>query len=442
MIKLIDILLEATTPLNLVDIIKKEFDSAGYKGAKSSKHGSHLRYDLGSSKDTESTLSNIFNTLGLDYKITVIDANDFKNGAKSGTYKTYKIDSDNQTVYIVNQQRENSTIVSKSLSPTNLGIVGKTYTNTGSLINTVNSNLTTNKDLLSSLMNDVADNTKKESLDKLQDFKEDIALSSATIDAAKDLSPADINTIGKDFGEILGSIFLLKKVKSPSLEFPSGNNPLIDFIINDYKVSSKYKSGAAATLTDITNGIDKKTLKKQNQKNLYTVLDIIVNKNVSSGYLEVAKYFNLQGIQELSKIMKIPVENITTASINDYIQKTGKEKALKALNPFYKTINRGPKNGEVDWDKLSDKKLYGIVLGPLSYYVVDYLNSNKEYKDALAELLSKIEVKQLYLNIQLGKQKLDFNLKSFSDPNAQFTFESPNQSIYNPDNGRLGFKMK
>jgi hypothetical protein len=441
MIKLIDILLEATKPLNLVDIIKKEFDSTGYKGAKSSKHGSHLRYDLGSSKDTESTLSNILNILGLDYKITVIDANDFKNGAKSGTYKTYKIDSGDQIVYIVNQQRENSTIVSKSLSPTNLGVIGKTFSSTESLIKTVNSNLTTNKDLLSSLMNDVANNTKKESLDKLQDFKEDIALSSTTIDAAKDLSPADINTIGKDFGEILGSIFLLKKVKSPSLEFPSGNNPLIDFIINDYKVSSKYKSGAAATLTDITNGIDKKTLKKQNQKNLYTVLDIIVNKNVSSGYLEVAKYFNLPGIQELARIMKMPVENVTTASINDYVR-ADKEKALKALNPFYKTINRGPKNGEVNWDKLSDKKLYGIVIGPLSYYVVDYLNSNKEYKDALTELLSKIEVKQLYLNIQLGKQKLDFNLKSFSDPNAQFTFESPNQSIYNPDNGRLGFKMK
>jgi hypothetical protein len=441
MIKLIDILLEASKPLNLVDIIKKEFDSTGYKGAKSSKHGSHLRYDLGSSKDTESTLSNILNILGLDYKITVIDANDFKNGAKSGTYKTYRVDSNDQTVYIVNQQRENSTIVSKSLSPTNLGVIGKTFSSTESLIKTVNSNLTTNKDLLSSLMNDVANNTKKESLDKLQDFKEDIALSSATIDAANDLSPADINTIGKDFGEILGSIFLLKKVKSPSLEFPSGNNPLIDFIINDYKVSSKYKSGAAATLTDITNGIDKKTLKKQNQKNLYTVLDIIVNKNVSSGYLEVAKYFNLPGIQELARIMKMPVENVTTASINDYIR-ADKEKALKALNPFYKTINRGPKNGEVNWDKLSDKKLYGIVIGPLSYYVVDYLNSNKEYKDALTELLSKIEVKQLYLNIQLGKQKLDFNLKSFSDPNAQFTFESPNQSIYNPDNGRLGFKMK
>ena len=441
MIKLIDILLEATKPLNLVDIIKKEFDTTGYKGAKSSKHGSHLRYDLGSSKDTESTLSNILNILGLDYKITVIDANDFKNGAKSGTYKTYRVDSNDQTVYIVNQQRENSTIVSKSLSPTNLGVIGKTFSSTESLIKTVNSNLTTNKDLLSSLMNDVANNTKKESLDKLQDFKEDIALSSATIDAANDLSPADINTIGKDFGEILGSIFLLKKVKSPSLEFPSGNNPLIDFIINDYKVSSKYKSGAAATLTDITNGIDKKTLKKQNQKNLYTVLDIIVNKNVSGGYLEVAKYFNLPGIQELARIMKMPVENVTTASINDYVR-ADKEKALKALNPFYKTINRGPKNGEVNWDKLSDKKLYGIVIGPLSYYVVDYLNSNKEYKDALTELLSKIEVKQLYLNIQLGKQKLDFNLKSFSDPNAQFTFESPNQSIYNPDNGRLGFKMK
>ena len=31
------------------------------------------------------------------------------------------------------------------------------------------------------------------------------------------------------------------------------------------------------------------------------------------------------------------------------------------------------------------------------------------------------------------EQALESNLKSFSDPNAQFTFECPNQSIYNPD---------
>jgi hypothetical protein len=291
-------------------------------------------------------------------------------------------------------------------------------------------------------MEDVNNNTKKENLDVLDNFNETISLSPTTLEFAEDINESDVNIIGKDFGEILGSILLFNKVNNPVLSYPIGNNPIVDFIINDYKVSSKYKDGAAATLTSIIKGIDYKSIKKKSEKDLYKIFEIIINNKVSSGYLEVAKYLNIPGIEELSKITEIPVENLTTKSINDYITTVTPEKALKSLKPFYSAAGRGPKDGNVNWDKISKDKYYGIVIGPLSYALIDYLNKNPAYRSSLKQMLSKIEIKQLYLDINLGKSKLNFNLKSFSDLDSDFTFEAPNQSVYNPDNGRLGFKLR
>jgi hypothetical protein len=446
MIKLIDILIEVKTDSNLLSTVKAELDKLGLSGKRESKHGTHLRYDIGDESEVMSILQKIMKNNKIPtskYKIEVIDVNDYKSGGKSGSFKTYKLTSGGEEVFIVNNRKEKSSISGKSLTPTKLGLSGKEFSNVNSLISSVESNLKSQvKELLVSLMNDVNKNTKKTGSDKLENFKETITLSPNTISLSAKINESDVNTIGKDFGEILGSILLFNKVKNPVLSYPSGNAPLIDFIINDYKVSSKYKGGAAATLTSIINGIDPKSLKKQSQKELYKIFEIVVNNKVSSGYLEVAKYLNIPGMQELAKITGIPVENMTTENLNQFVAKKTPEKALKLLNGFYSAIGRGPKDSGVNWDKISKNKYYGIIVGPLSYAVTDYLNAKGTYRAALKEMLSKIEVKQLYLDINLGKSKLDFNLKSFSDSDSDFTFEAPNQSVYNPDNGRLGFKLK
>ena len=445
MIKLIDILLEIESNLDLFGKIKSGLDQLGLSGKRESKHGTHLRYNIGSDSEVMTILQNIMKDSKIpksNYKIDVIDINDYKSGGKSGSFKTYKITSGNKEVYVVNNRKEKSTLSGKSLTPTNLGLSGKEFTSSTSLIGTVESNIKSPiKDLLVSLMEDVNNNTKKENLDVLENFNETISLSPTTLEFAEDVSESDINIIGKDFGEILGSILLFNKVNNPVLSYPTGNNPIVDFIINDYRVSSKYKDGAAATLTSIIKGIDPKTIKKKSEKDLYKIFEIVINNRVSSGYLEVAKYLNIPGIEELSKITEIPVENLTTKSINDYITTVTPEKALKSLKPFYSAAGRGPKDGIVNWDKISKDKYYGIVIGPLSYALIDYLNKNPAYRSSLKQMLSKIEIKQLYLDINLGKSKLNFNLKSFSDLDSDFTFEAPNQSVYNPDNGRLGFKL-
>jgi hypothetical protein len=70
------------------------------------------------------------------------------------------------------------------------------------------------------------------------------------------------------------------------------------------------------------------------------------------------------------------------------------------------------------------------------------MNADADYSKGLKQIIGKIEIKQLYLDFDLGSSSAIFKLKSFSDPNASFSFVPSNVSVNNPDNGNLGFKMK
>ena len=77
--------------------------------------------------------------------------------------------------------------------------------------------------------------------------------------------------------------------------------------------------------------------------------------------------------------------------------------------------------------------------------MIDLLNGDigsTKYLDALNTIMRKVEVKQLYLDFLLKKDVIEFKMRAFTNPKAKFEFEAPNQSVYNPSNGKLGFKMK
>ena len=82
------------------------------------------------------------------------------------------------------------------------------------------------------------------------------------------------------------------------------------------------------------------------------------------------------------------------------------------------------------------------MIGPLSYHVADSLNEMSEYTDSLKKLLNTYDIKQLYLDINKNKGFMKFVLKPFSNDENRFIFTAPNQSVYNPGNGRLGFALK
>jgi hypothetical protein len=96
---------------------------------------------------------------------------------------------------------------------------------------------------------------------------------------------------------------------------------------------------------------------------------------------------------------------------------------------------------------LPESKYYGLVIGPLSKHVKDFLNgkvtSSASYTESLKEMLSKLDVKQLYMNTSISKNSssIIFTISPFSDPNNEFEFENPNQSVYTASNGKLGFRL-
>ena len=70
------------------------------------------------------------------------------------------------------------------------------------------------------------------------------------------------------------------------------------------------------------------------------------------------------------------------------------------------------------------------------------LGDGNLYIDTLRKIVSKLEVKQLYMDVLLKTEEINFYLKGFGDSNAKLSYEAPNVSTPNPGNGKLGFKMK
>ena len=169
----------------------------------------------------------------------------------------------------------------------------------------------------------------------------------------------------------------------------------------------------------------------------------------------VAKQIKAPAVTTLSEIVGVDPENITVADIQKKIEDEIKNKkattsdqksevVMSTFADFYQQIGRYPKNKKIDFDKIVQGKEYGAIIGPLSFYVADQLNTvtkENNYPEVLTQLMSKIEVKQLYLSFDISKNKINFKVKSFTSPNAKFVFKIGNQSVYTPDQNKLAFQL-
>jgi len=369
-------------------------------------------------------------------------------------------------VLVVNQTgQDNKNITGKALTPVKLGIASN-YRDLNGLVRATVNAVSKDKSLgpiLTGLTKDTEKNTpvSKSGLSRLRDGKINVPLSKQTIQLVNSISKQDKNTIGKDFGEVLGAIFLGKHVGiKQSLSFPKGNAELVDFLIDGYKISSKYEKGATASLTDLIKEIKVDQIKgDKDQMALYKALQPMLSEKSPNAFLKVAAAFpkDMPGIQTLARIIGGDPNNLTAESINDYIiklfaktnAKSSKQKDVeffKKFGKFFNEIKRSPgkKGGTiVQWDEIKKKggKYYGAITSPLSYYVADQLNTKPKFIKALKEIVSKTGVKQMYLTFGLGEGNMTFNIRSFNDPNANFKFDIPSLSTLNPVSSKLGFSL-
>jgi hypothetical protein len=445
-----------------------------FKGDANSKRGYHLRLELGTSNDEAMTnVKKVVDTVlkPEDYKINVVEPGDFKNGARSGQFFTYEVELLNNVeldrkesaqagtkIIFANNQAAKGSIPAKALTPTGLKLKEDYDYTPSNLIYDLKLQIQKQYgskqgvafpllglvDVVSAYKGKNFFNSPLE----ITDIDDYITMDEELVEAMLALDPTDLAVIGKDFGEVLGGIYLMNICKyTDGVLFPSGNNPIVDLYFDGYGISSKYKKGAAPTLSGVIKNLKEEQLTTPDEVELNKIFTILKDYGVTDSYIEVAKMLNSPAITKLAEMYGVKPADITESFLQTEAQRMQAEgiDPLVALKDFYTIMGRKP-SGTIDWKRFkTDKSWHGVFTGPLSYHVIDLLNGgigSTKYLDALNTIMRKVEVKQLYLDFLLKKDMIEFKMRAFTNPKAKFEFEAPNQSVYNPSNGKLGFKMK
>jgi hypothetical protein len=265
----------------------------------------------------------------------------------------------------------------------------------------------------------------------------------------------DVRIILKDFGELTGALYMLKTTKYDKVEFPTGNEKLIDYTLvgkqgKVIRVSAKSGEGGKPSITSVMPIISQ--LSKSNkiqgaELKAAKVLELISTDKKNGLYfgpLDAAAYLKTPGYTALIAVLKklkVYGSGVPTAEqLENAVNAAGSYKnVLKVFDDFF--IKSGYKaniNHTVMQRVLADKskKKYGILHYPITAELVKWLSTDKNgSKSLLTKAANTLNVTQVYLDL---KAELHYTVMTFSD--AQFTFGSPSSVPY-PTNNRIGFKM-
>jgi hypothetical protein len=310
--------------------------------------------------------------------------------------------------------------------------------------------------------------------DTMKFTKEDF---SVKIDLSKYIGKIDsesINNIQKDFGEVLGGIFMFSLVKGfqKGLEFPGeSNTELVDFYFDGMSVSSKAGTkGAKSSSSGYKTAIDdhcKKTKYVLNPKEqtVKDILNIITSEDIevkNTKYLVKARssaifmgsiqlfdkflssghnrwiYFRqtcTDPIGQLNRdaIIDVFVKKRKTGNLHEFLQ--GFLNASKFKEPDKDSKGRDAAltkqlitardedKAQFVFDIIIKENRYDILVGLILYYCSVDLREviNKKYIKDLSELINKsIKVNQLYLKIKIKTNSITFTIKPMTSNEFEF----------------------
>lgn len=259
---------------------------------------------------------------------------------------------------------------------------------------------------------------------------------SITLNNKLNYSTSDLATISKDFGEILSAIWYVNATTAAKIFFPAKlNEALVDFYAEknntDQAISVKSGGGGKVTIQNIIDGVTESGVKKDTVKKEYSykVFELIESHGAKEGILEVAKYINATGLDELCVAMNIKKTALTYKEIEAFTKKYT-NKSLKNLLSSYHTKLGTTITNDV-WQR-PDKIRF--IISPMGEYLWKQLNANKKMTQSLTRLANMISVIQV--NCDVTKDKIKFQKNSFTG--AEFEFGWAGYTAGN----KLGFKMK
>ena len=293
------------------------------------------------------------------------------------------------------------------------------------------------------------------------------------------IEPQDINTIAKNFGEILGALWYMKTdpIKDNKTEYPKSNNErLIDYTIHTNKnnspylqpISAKSKEGAPSAISGLIvgqkNRIKNIKIKKQSLEFVYyEFLNDLCTLNTQESILYVNSHFLFEttAFKKLKNKIRVinkyegmantirKIENYINTKYVKKIDRRNPQSIEEAANSFledfsdvFEACSFSPDFGKVKSAMLSNSKIE-LLLYPLGRVAANAMNENETLVDFFNSLMKSTGISQISIN--LTKTKMTFTL--YNDPRLErssrgtYYFEY-NASYSNPKNKGLSFKLK
>lgn len=296
----------------------------------------------------------------------------------------------------------------------------------------------------------------------IQQFKSNnsdvVPFSKKTKELMSVTKPQDKQAIGKDFGEILSlRWYITQKFAQPLTKFgfsAVSNEALIDFYVIHGKitsnVSAKFEAGAAPSIGSIVKNIDKvyKSPTSEEKKAIDVLKALAGEKdNTSTKILNAYKTLKLPALAKLQSTIK-GNNTFTIQDISNFIQQIAKSNSKapdrikifkEVFKQFYSTLNKTASDDSLNtvFSTPTYKKYYSLVISPMGYALVDYMNKTPIYQDILNNISRSMKTEQVYLNFTPSGMK--FEKKLFSKAEFKFAYGA---NAKDSDNTGIKFSMK
>jgi hypothetical protein len=353
---------------------------------------------------------------------------------------------------------------SKEFTPDKLGLEGKKFSNTSSMITTIQSALKSKYGdsiyfPINKYISDCIFTLTGTSLKLDESFSRNYRLSSK-----HSISTTDVRILSKNFGEIIGALYILQtNKKAKSVEFPTDvSQGLYDFIMvqsndltNYYSVKSKGGSSTSIfNVNFVLNNFSKNNTILQKHKKEVEVIRNLMNNRVTgtTTLTNIEKFYNTILVKEksdiinrINKISKVTINNLSPSDLtkwfNSMVITSSFEDFQRTMLDIYTNILGGAKTTpkvlkEIYNSKSGDKYDHGYLYYPMGQYIVSYLNEEGDYKKILNLLLNfGSYIHQLTVDMSLNS--IDISITSFKESEFRFTYNAGSKY---PANRPLGFK--
>ncbi len=368
----------------------------------------------------------------------------------------------------------------KDLTPDKLGLAGN-YATQQSIIKAaeeaIRSSIPTQPDYINFCTNLIEASTKYKTtfktVDDIEGVKQDYIINhdlSAFVDL---IDPKSVRAIEKDFGEVLGGIFMFSLVgeHGTGLTFPKESNlEMVDFFFNGLAVSSKAGKGAKASASGYIAAINR-TMKDakwvptpEESETIEKVLkplsepanepkntEFLSRSRSSSTFSNTVNLFNIHlgsnsswsywlkstGMSAGNLNRDAIIKSFITLKENGNLQKTlskflsmvGISSSGGKLGSFVNALIKAKDEAQATsaLDNILENQHYDILIGLILYGSSKELQKvvNAKYKDSLTSIINKsTSVKQLYLNFKVKSNEIRFGVKSME--NSEFVIGSLN----------------